>query len=501
MSKQKKNKNIPTPALPSIPTAVERKDYSKIIKILSWIAFALYAISAMYGLVIHEPWRDEAQAWLLTRDASIAELFKTLPSEGHPPLWYILLLPLTKAGLPYISQNILTAFIMIAAVYILLFKTNVHPILRLLLPFSYYFFYEYLVFARNYCLLVFFVTCIISLYPKRFEKDILFSLCVIGLFNTHVMAFSFCFTVVCLYLLDACQLKKLNKRTITCIAAMCIGGLYLIPYLSSNEMVTFFHYLTKHDPPQNITNAMGGSMLIAESSGIAIIIFTTLCIPMLFNSRSLLLLCGGLAGPIYIIGYSYNCSMRHYGILLLIIVAAYAITSYYNSTKTSENNISVIRYGYFLLIGITGVQIFMGTKQYIDDVNYTYSGAKNAAEFIKRNHLDEKIIVAHGPQESTAVLPFLRSDYKFYFPTCHYYGTYFKYDSCYRSLEWAKLMDYAVKMAHDDFRNELDKIVLLLSAPVRPSNEKYFDLLYKTTDSVLKQDEKYYIYKIKDGVR
>ena len=90
----------------------------------------IYAVFIMLGIVNHEPWRDEAQAWLIVRDAGFTDLFSILRTEGHPPLWYLLILPLAKAGLPYAAQNWLAGIICMAAVYIFLFKTKLPLIVK-----------------------------------------------------------------------------------------------------------------------------------------------------------------------------------------------------------------------------------------------------------------------------------------------------------------------------------------------------------------------------------
>ena len=44
------------------------------------------------GIVNHEMWRDELQAWLIARDSSsIPELIRNLKTEGHPGLWHLCL--------------------------------------------------------------------------------------------------------------------------------------------------------------------------------------------------------------------------------------------------------------------------------------------------------------------------------------------------------------------------------------------------------------------------
>ena len=59
-------------------------------------------ILVIVGLYFHEPWFDEAQAYLLARDSSFHDLLMYWTHyEGHPPLWHLLLRGAVKVGLPY----------------------------------------------------------------------------------------------------------------------------------------------------------------------------------------------------------------------------------------------------------------------------------------------------------------------------------------------------------------------------------------------------------------
>lgn len=55
---------------------------------LHCIALAAYVIVVATVMCFHEPWFDEAQAWLIARDCSWREMILERPHyEGHPPLW------------------------------------------------------------------------------------------------------------------------------------------------------------------------------------------------------------------------------------------------------------------------------------------------------------------------------------------------------------------------------------------------------------------------------
>ena len=64
-----------------------------------WLPWLLLAAFAALGIVLvlhHEPWRDEADVWLMARDAPLKDLFLRAGYVGSPSLWYYLLVPFAK---------------------------------------------------------------------------------------------------------------------------------------------------------------------------------------------------------------------------------------------------------------------------------------------------------------------------------------------------------------------------------------------------------------------
>jgi len=61
------------------------------LNVLYFLIFIVYIAIIFITGYHHEPWADEAQAFLHARDFSISELiFEKLKYEGHPILWYFL---------------------------------------------------------------------------------------------------------------------------------------------------------------------------------------------------------------------------------------------------------------------------------------------------------------------------------------------------------------------------------------------------------------------------
>src|SRR3989338_8464846 len=80
-----------------------------------------YAAALAATLPYHEPWRDEAQSWMIVRSLGLAGIFHQMGYEGTPALWHLLQLPLAKLGMPYASLGVLNAVIAIGSIAVLCF--------------------------------------------------------------------------------------------------------------------------------------------------------------------------------------------------------------------------------------------------------------------------------------------------------------------------------------------------------------------------------------------
>ncbi len=76
------------------------------------IAIALYFIGHLLMMLVHEPWFDEALAWLIARDSSLYEILFVAPRyEGHPSLCHLVLAPCARAGASYeLSLSLISLF-------------------------------------------------------------------------------------------------------------------------------------------------------------------------------------------------------------------------------------------------------------------------------------------------------------------------------------------------------------------------------------------------------
>ena len=137
---------------------------------LEAIVFAAYAALLAWTVAHHVPWVDEAQGWLVARDSSLIEIFRTrLHYEGAPGLWHLLLWFLARVGVSFTAMRWITAVIPVAGIWVFLRYSPFPGIVRVILPFSFYLMYQYAAVSRNYILapLLIFIIAVLFSNPAR----------------------------------------------------------------------------------------------------------------------------------------------------------------------------------------------------------------------------------------------------------------------------------------------------------------------------------------------
>jgi hypothetical protein len=160
---------------------------------LEYLTLAVVAILSAITVYFHEPWSDEANSWLLARDATLWELWTRLMHyEGTPGLWQTLLHVLQRVGLPYTWMNAVSGALGVAGAWVLVRKAPFPLALRMAMPFTFYLFYQYSIVARSYCLLPVLLFSCGWLYPRAEQKVGVLTvlLCLMASVSVHGMIIS-----------------------------------------------------------------------------------------------------------------------------------------------------------------------------------------------------------------------------------------------------------------------------------------------------------------------
>ena len=177
----------------SIPKSVEK---SAVITSLG-----LYALLLAYVVPRHEPWADEAQAWELASSNGLTALFgKYIHYEGSPGLWHLLLWVLARLHVSYAGMHWFAALIALAGVSIFAIAAPFPLPVRVAVPFTYFFLYQYAVIARSYVLFPFLAFSLAYFWKDRWERPLPVA-CLLGLvgnISSHTFGAAVGLTIVLL---------------------------------------------------------------------------------------------------------------------------------------------------------------------------------------------------------------------------------------------------------------------------------------------------------------
>ncbi len=184
-------------------------------KKLEYGVFVLFIV--LYSIIsaFHEPWFDEAQAWQIAKCVSIKKILFSIPRyECHPPLWHLILAIPAKLGLPFeLGLKSTGLFFSGLSVYLLEFKSPLPRIVRLVLPFNYFLFYQYGVIVRPYCLMILALVLVAIAFQTRNEHPWRFVLTLALLCETSAYCLAISGGIAACWLIELIQEKHTYVKT------------------------------------------------------------------------------------------------------------------------------------------------------------------------------------------------------------------------------------------------------------------------------------------------
>jgi len=175
-----------------------------------WTIFFLYVVVAGIGIAHHEFTGDEIHSWNIVKaSSSISDLINNSRYEGHPPVWYLILWSISKFTHNLMYVQVTQLIIASAVVFMVLFYSPFPLITRILIPFGYYFLFEYGILSRNYAIGVLPAFCICYSIEKDFKyKLLLYYALLFFMSNTHLLALLLAGSLHLYFLLLTFEQKK-----------------------------------------------------------------------------------------------------------------------------------------------------------------------------------------------------------------------------------------------------------------------------------------------------
>lgn len=488
-----------------------------------------YSIITFIILLFHESWRDEAQAWLIARDLNIIDIFVQMKYEGHPVIWYLILAPFAKLGLPYIFVKIVSWLICNIAVWLILKKAPLNLILKILFIFSMPMIYLYPSISRSYCLIPLAITIVAIYFGQRHEKPIQYILSILFLANTHVIMYGMVGILLLLfYIEELIQNRKTNskeqKKKVYISLIVIIVGLILtlIPILismttntdvslTSNTSIFEDTKLKMENAYEKImTGCFGENELILKIVAIALIILLCYEIRYHFKNALIIICTEGLQFLIYT--YVYMGSEQRVSTLILLMMFIFWIQNdkkektvnmdknekelvnnqkYLKRQKRKEQLINLAEY---ILVFVLIINIANGMDAVNKEIKTTYSSSYETSEWIKNNLEDDSIFICTNMPLSSAIIPYIGKDV-FWSPQTLDYFSFTTWDENYRTGYSLRDLQKRVK---DNFETD-QNLYLIYTYDFNEETMSSLEeqgYITKMYESNIAEKEEYTIYKI-----
>jgi hypothetical protein len=365
------------------------------------VVLVAYSVTVVFAVRHHEKWADEAQAWLLARDVSLKTLWlHELRYEGSPGLWHTMLwIAQHWFGAGYASLGYIGAACAIAGAAWLIFRTPFPHPLRWLAAFSYFFLYQYAVVARSYVLFAFFALIIAERYRDR-ERPGLFALSLVplALLTAHGSALAVGWGVAYGFrFLRTWHAHDEKTRRSFAYSLLGIGLLYLfllaILLPAKDTEAAHNAVLTVRAITFKMLEGLSGALVDARWPSIAILVVFTLWS---YLRRSLMpfLLPVGLLTALYVYAAAWPYQQ---GTIFCGLISGLAIA--WPTDDEQRNFSSLARASYrvvvFIFASVLAYQAYLGFTIIRNDERLPYSGAEDAAQYLRPAVGQHKIIYGY----------------------------------------------------------------------------------------------------------
>ena len=380
---------------------------------VDYLIVGIYVVLGVLVLRKHEPWADEAQAWLIARDSGLFELlFQRLRYEGHPGLWYLILMIPSRIFPYYPTIQVICFFIATAGVYVFVRTSPFPTILKILFPFTYFIFYQYAIVARSYTLLPLLIFMIGSIYPQKSERVYLFTILLCLLAYTSVFSALIAISVMFIHLLHTLQSwnrlgPEKQKRQIISFAVFTLFLLLMAVQLWQPPDSSFAK--NYHFEPHRIKSMFLKVLdeIFFEIQPLSYLALVISCL-WFWSQRVLLLYFLSSFSIILLFAIKYYNSW-HQGILFLAWILPMWISFQKSDTRERITWTYFSRIATITFTAVFILHVYWAYSSAISDYHGSYSGGQAVANYIKEKDLSNTKIYATNFW-STSILPFFNKN-------------------------------------------------------------------------------------------
>ncbi|RKU18521.1 hypothetical protein C6503_09440 [Candidatus Poribacteria bacterium] len=487
----------------------------------------------------HEMWRDEIQAWLLARDStSVFNLFANLKYEGHPGLWHLCLMPLSRISHSPVMMQMLHLLITGVTVYLFVRYAPFNWFQKLLFCFGYLVLYEYAIVARNYALGLLLITVFCVLFKERYKRFIWVGCVLFLLAHTSVhaliVAIAIGIVLCCEYVFGGRFLRPLNqeiasienKRPIWIgFALIGVGVITAVLQLNPPSDTGFavawhFNYDANRvnnivklisraylPIPRSVLGFWGSNLLttysLFQTIQVPLCYFLLLLSALLFFKRPTALLTYlistfGLLAFFYV---KYHGSIRHHGFLFLTFLMCcwiYRDAPAVNFSKTEQEGTDFTVNRVLNVAGTAVLTLLLichavgGVIAVRMEHRHVFSYGKLTAEYIRSQGMQGLPMVGNKDSAVSTVVGYLQEPRQIYYPRSSRFGSFIRWDKARTpSISKRDTVEAAKTLSNEKSQDVL--IILNGSLSAKQIKQYKLSFLVKFSGSTVR-DEGFYLY-------
>lgn len=462
---------------------------SALAVLVVWAALTLALV------VAHEPWRDEADPWLVARDRSPAEAIALAPYVGTPVLWHLSLMPLAKAGLPYVSMSVWNWLLGVIAVGLILVLAPWPLPVSTVAVFSYLLSYEYPVIARSYQLGLVLLLAALWVMRGKGHRPVLPGALVAAAVNTNVHCLIVGAALITWWALDRWWARRTLARceiigVVLALVGITLAAAQLVQPPDGQAAVARELWV----PDWGVVQTAFVQAWFPTRSGWPWLAAALVCQAAIFAAVSrrraaLGFLVMSVAGLVLLFVLVYAGAVRHWGFLLLASVMALWWSA---PAEVSHPRRGDGRWWAGVAAASLGLALTIPVAQSVwaRELAADFSGSRATATFLRSRALEDIPIAGHPAEMVSAVLPLL-SQPRIYYPARGDWGSHMWWDATMmrgRAISeqelWARL-----ERAFDPARP-----LVLLAIDRLPDAERHgFELLFESPPTVV-VDERFRVW-------
>lgn len=430
----------------SVPLWESRKGYTNlnyqmkdknISRIIGYLLFAGWLLFNGILLVLHEPWRDEANVWLIAKELSPTELFREIKYQGHPCLWYLMVMPIAKIGFPFRMIEVLSLSVMSVTAWTFLWKAPFRILTKAVCLFSPIFTYFYSDIARNYCLIALILVILAWQFPERNNHSVRYGLLLGLLVQTDIIAIAPAGMISAMWFLEniwQCCRERSGRRLKKVlmgiwIPAVSVGLLFLQFYQVSDSPQFQVRELEIKEFIREIRNFTYGILIRMTGRGQSFcLLFFVLCF-LVFLVAALRVKNGwaGIAlgcSVLFQAAFSaviYQLHLWHYISLGFVFIwAVWVMREQWNDRGGEDKIGRAGLMGLEILLMLLSVCMFLHWNSKEESSNLEqalhglYSDGGNAAKYIRKQIDSDELIISDNVPMASTVLAYLKN-YEFYY--------------------------------------------------------------------------------------